>query len=100
VERVWRDATSAPKVDVNTHALRHFAASALISGGASVRQVQTVLGHSSAAIAPRVHSRLWPGDDERVRAVMDGALVALADQVRTKLVIETQTPRSERVRPA
>lgn len=86
-KRVWRNATSALKVDVDTHALRHFAASAFISGGASVKQVQTVLGHSSAAITLRVYSHLWPGDDERIRAVMDGALVVVADQVRTKQVI-------------
>ncbi len=67
-----------------THDLRHFTASALISGGASVKQVQTVLGHSSAAITLRVYSHLWPGDDDRTRSVMDAALDPLADQVRTE----------------
>ncbi len=84
--RVWLAATKASQVDVDTHALRHLAASALISGGASVKQVQTVLGHSSAAITLRVYSHMWPGDDERIRSVMDGALVALADEVRTQEV--------------
>ncbi len=32
-----------------THDLRHYAASALIAGGASVKQVQMILGHASAA---------------------------------------------------
>ncbi len=32
-----------------THDLRHFFASALIAGGASVKQVQLVLGHASAS---------------------------------------------------
>jgi site-specific recombinase XerD len=36
-----------------THDLRHFTASALIAGGASVKLVQTVLGHSSAVVRCR-----------------------------------------------
>jgi integrase len=59
------------------HALRHFTASALIAGGASVKQVQMVLGHSSAAITLRVYSHLWPGDEDRTRSVMDAALSVL-----------------------
>ncbi|HVD65089.1 MAG TPA: site-specific integrase, partial [Lapillicoccus sp.] len=62
-------------------------ASALISGGASVKQVQTVLGHSSAAITLRVYAHLWPVDDDRTRSVMDDALARLADQVRTEEVV-------------
>jgi integrase len=86
-KRVWKSATTAAGVDVDTHALRHFTASALISGGASVKQVQTVLGHSSAAITLRVYAHLWPGDDDRTRSVMDDALARLADQVRTEEVV-------------
>jgi integrase len=81
---VWAAALASAEVDVKTHDLRHFTASALISGGASVKQVQTVLGHSSAAITLRVYSHLWPGDDDRTRAVMDAALSPLADCVRTE----------------
>jgi integrase len=86
-KRVWRVATTEAGVDVDTHDLRHFTASALISGGASVKQVQTVLGHSSAAITLRVYAHLWPGDDDRTRSVMDNALARLADQVRTEEVV-------------
>ena len=86
-KRVWKSATTAAGVDVDTHALRHFTASALISGGASVKQVQTVLGHSSAAITLRVYAHLWPGDDDRTRSIMDDALAHLADQVRTEEVV-------------
>ena len=32
---------------MSTHDFRHFFASALIAGGASVKQVQSVLGHQS-----------------------------------------------------
>ncbi|MCW2600576.1 MAG: phage integrase family protein [Frankiales bacterium] len=75
-------------LNFDTHALRHFTASALISGGASVKQVQTVLGHSSAAITLRVYSHLWPGDEDRTRKVMDAALGPLADSVRTERASE------------
>jgi integrase len=86
-KRVWKAAATMARVDVDTHGLRHFTASALISGGASVKQVQTVLGHSSAAITLRVYAHLWPGDDDRTRSVMDTALAGLADQVRTEEVV-------------
>ncbi|UGQ14329.1 site-specific integrase [Yinghuangia sp. ASG 101] len=59
------------------HDLRHFFASALIAGGASVKQVQVVLGHSSAVITLRVYSHLWPGDEDRTRSVMDSVLEIL-----------------------
>ena len=74
-------------VDLSTHDLRHFFASALIVGGASVKQVQAVLGHSNAMITLRTYAHLWPGDDDRTRSVMDDALARLADQVRTKEVV-------------
>ncbi len=83
-KREWRSAQVATGLDVDTHRLRHFTASALISGGASVKQVQTVLGHSTAAVTLRVYSHLWPGDDDRTRAVMDAALGIPADRVRTE----------------
>lgn len=83
-KRVWRAALRSTGLDLDTHSLRHFTASALIAGGASVKQVQTVLGHSSAAITLKVYAHLWPGDEDRIRVVMDAALSALADQVRTR----------------
>lgn len=57
-----------------THDLRHFFASALIAGGASVKQVQAVLGHASPMITLRTYSHLWPGDEDRTRSVMDAVL--------------------------
>jgi integrase len=74
---VWRSAQPACK----THDLRHYAASALIGGGASVKQVQMILGHASAAVTLGVYAHLWPGDDDRARAILDAAL---ADCVRTE----------------
>jgi integrase len=81
---LWRRAQQATGLDVDTHALRHYTASVLLSGGASVKQVQTLLGHSSAAVTLRVYAHLVPGDDDRARAVMDSALSARdADQSQT-----------------
>jgi len=54
--------------------LRHFYASALVAGGASVKQVQLVLGHVSAVITLRIYARLWPGEEDRTRSVMDAVL--------------------------
>ena len=87
-KKAWGKANEIVGVNYDTHDLRHFTASALISGGASVKQVQTVLGHSSAAITLRVYSHLWPGDEDRTRAVMDAALSPLADYVRTEAASE------------
>ena len=71
-------------VAVTAHSLRHFLASALIAGGASVKQVQTVLGHASAVITLRTYAHLWPGDEDRTRNVMDAALSPLADSLRNE----------------
>lgn len=60
-----------------THDLRHFYASALIAGGASVKQVQMVLGHASAVITLRIYAHLWPGEEDRTRSVMDAVLGGL-----------------------
>ncbi|SDL96171.1 hypothetical protein SAMN05444921_102411 [Streptomyces wuyuanensis] len=56
-----------------THDLRLFCASALITGGASAKQVQPVLGRASV-ITLRIHAHLWPGEEDRTRAVMDAVL--------------------------
>jgi len=77
-------AATAVGVDATAHSLRHFFASALIAGGASVKQVQTVLGHASAVITLRTYAHLWPGDEDRTRSVMDAALSPLADSLRTE----------------
>ncbi|GGN78150.1 hypothetical protein GCM10011579_061070 [Streptomyces albiflavescens] len=60
-----------------THDLRHFFASAFIAGGASVKQVQLVLGHASAVITLRICAHLWPGEEDRTRTVMDAVFGGL-----------------------
>jgi integrase len=83
-KRLLGDAAREAGVDVTSHRIRHFAASALISGGASVKQVQTFLGHSSAVITLRTYAHLFPGDEDRTRNVLDTALSPLADFLRTE----------------
>jgi integrase len=72
--RAWK---AVDPGELTTHDLRHFYASALIAGGASVKQVQAVLGHSSAVITLRVYSHLWPGDEDRTRSIVDATLSVL-----------------------
>jgi integrase len=54
--------------------LRHFFASSLIRAGASIKQVQEALGHRSATLTLDVYGHLFPGDEDRTRAAIDGAL--------------------------
>lgn len=96
-KRLLANAGTAAGVDLTSHSLRHFAASALISGGASVKQVQAFLGHSSAVITLRTYAHLFPGDEDRTRNVLDAALSPLsaaADSVRTGAAPETLRRRS------
>lgn len=74
--RGWRTVWKAlgSSAGLTSHDLRHFYASAQIAGGASVKQVQTVLGHSSAVITLRTYAHLWPGDEDRTRSVIDSTL--------------------------
>jgi integrase len=77
-KRVWESARIQAKCPTMvTHDLRHFFASALIAGGASVKQVQVVMGHSSPVITLRIYAHLWPGDDDRTRDVIDATLKIL-----------------------
>ncbi|MFL6164510.1 MAG: tyrosine-type recombinase/integrase [Jatrophihabitantaceae bacterium] len=73
----WQAACRVTGHELTTHDLRHFYASSLIAGGASVKQVQTVLGHASPVVTLRVYSHMWPGDDDRVRTITDATLEPL-----------------------
>lgn len=76
-KRLWTAARTTTGFDISTHDLRHFFASLLIAGGASVKAVQTILGHSTPAITLGIYAHLWPGDEDRARSVADAALGAL-----------------------
>jgi integrase len=85
--RRWKtlltNAAESAGVDVTSHSFRHFAASALISHGASVKAVQEFLGHADATTTLKVYAHLFPGDEERTRTALDEALASLADSTRT-----------------
>jgi integrase len=82
-KRLLTDATKGAGVELTSHSYRHFAASALISRGASVKQVQTFLGHASAVITLRTYAHLWPGDEDRTQNVLDAALRPLVPEVHS-----------------
>lgn len=56
------------------HDLRHFYASVLIRSGASVKVIQTRLGHSSAKTTLDVYGHLFPDEEDRTRTAVDAML--------------------------
>jgi integrase len=82
---IWAEAANEAGFDGTTHDLRHYCASALISAGASVVQVQHVLGHASSVITLRTYAHLFPGDEDRIRNALDAAMSLLdnEDNLRT-----------------
>lgn len=68
----WERALDAAGVEWMTpHDLRHTAASLAVSAGASVKAVQTMLGHKSAAMTLDVYSDLFDSDLYDVAARMN-----------------------------
>jgi integrase len=71
--RIWRTATTGAGLPgVRFHQLRHFYASALSRAGESVKTVQAALGHASAVETLQIYVGLWPDNDQRTRAAIDG----------------------------
>jgi integrase len=56
------------------HGLRHYFATLLIHGGASVKTVQLALGHSSPTVTLNEYVHEWPDVLDRTRALVDAAL--------------------------
>jgi integrase len=76
MRRFWGPAARTVGIPPGTalHALRHYYASVLISGGLSVKVVSGRLGHTNAAQTLNVYAHLWPADEDRTRVVVDRAL--------------------------
>lgn len=74
--RVWSPVAESVGLPERTgfHALRHYYASLLIHNGASVKTVQTALGHSSPTITLDTYVGLWPDQIDRTRTLVDRAL--------------------------
>lgn len=66
----------------------------MIAAGASIVEVQHVLGHANAAITLRTYAHLFPGDEERIRNMLDAALDLSEneDNLRTTGTTEGQYP--------
>ena len=81
-------AASAGLHGVTPHVLRHTAASLAVASGASVKAVQRMLGHASAAMTLDVYAGLFADDLDAVGERLDAAVTSLmdiqaADQMRT-----------------
>lgn len=77
--RNWSDwyadvATRAGVSDRGAHALRHYAATAMLASGATVRDVADVLGHSSPVVTLEIYARAVP---EAQRAAVEAASAVL-----------------------
>jgi integrase len=79
----WNEAwnRAATKADLppgtTPHDLRHYYASLLISKGASVKAVQTMLRHKTATETLNTYAHLWPEDNALVRRAIDAELSPL-----------------------
>jgi len=65
------------------HDLRHYYASLLIRSGASVKVVQSRLGHASAKTTLDVYGHLFHDEEDRTRDAVDAEFSASADLPRT-----------------
>jgi integrase len=74
--KVWRVALRRAEVPPGwgLHSLRHYFATLLIHGGASVKTVQLALGHSKPSITLDTYTHEWPDVTERTRTLVDAAL--------------------------
>lgn len=83
---VWKPALASAGVDyVKIHALRHTAASLLISQGASIKLVQRWMGHANAAMTLDVYGHLYPNDLEDIAARVDSHLSRYSGKEWTRL---------------
>jgi integrase len=72
--RVWRPTLDRLGLNpVGVHALRHSAAARMIAAGASLKAIQTILGHGSAAFSLTVYGHLLPSDLDELAARLDVA---------------------------
>jgi integrase len=73
---IWNRAATKADLPPGTtpHDLRHFYASLLISKGASVKAVQSMLRHKTATETLNTYAHLWPEDNALVRRAVDAEL--------------------------
>jgi integrase len=75
--RTWDPAIASARMEgLTPHDLRHTAASLAIASGASVKHVQRMLGHQSAAMTLDVYAGLFDSDLDAVTDRLDAAIAA------------------------
>jgi integrase len=83
-ERVWRQVWATARTRARLpgwatpHDLRHHYASVPIRSGASVKVVQSRLGHASARTTLDTYGHLFPDEEDRTRAAIDNVFSAVA----------------------
>jgi integrase len=82
-----RAAEDAGLDGLTPHELRHTAASLAVSAGASVKSIQAMLGHSSAAMTLDVYAGLFDADLDGVAERMD-SLPGVSDSCQDATVVE------------
>lgn len=84
--KVWKPALVAAGIeatrDNGCHALRHYYASMLLSGGATIKAVSEYLGHADAAFTLRTYTHRMEENDDNARKAVDAALTANDDDDR------------------
>ena len=84
-DRAAKGAGLAPPL-LRVHDLRHTAASLSIHAGASVKAVQSQLGHASATMTLDRYGHLWPDELDALSDALDTVAARLpADSVRTPI---------------
>lgn len=89
----WERATAAAGIaGLDTHELRHTAASLAIHSGANVKTVQRMLGHASAAITLDIYGHLWDDELDALPAALDRHMQA--ERERGALADSSRVSRS------
>ncbi|WEV69929.1 site-specific integrase [Bifidobacterium sp. ESL0775] len=73
-DRVWRKAVAGSGLDVPNlviHSLRHTYASLSIAAGASVKTLQSAMGHADATETLNIYADLWPEQLDNVADALD-----------------------------
>ncbi|MBL8929139.1 MAG: site-specific integrase [Kineosporiaceae bacterium] len=75
---IWKPALRAASVpdsrENGMHALRHFYASVVLEGGASIRDLSDWLGHADPGFTLRTYAHLLPNSSSRMREAIDRVL--------------------------
>lgn len=80
---VVKAAGLTPSRHTGQHMLRHFYASTLIDGGASMLEVSEFMGHASIKITADVYGHLFARSHEKTRKIIDQAFSGRAYRMRT-----------------